>query len=51
MKELKSEISGNFWLTVEACGQLSADFDANQLRKAMKVRGSNFYRIIYYIIN
>ena len=36
-KELRSEISGNFRDAILGLCQTSPEFDANQLRKAMKV--------------
>ena len=46
MKELSGETSGNFKQSLEAMGQLPADYDANELRKAMKVSRSNHHLVI-----
>jgi hypothetical protein len=41
VKELKSEISGNFWLTVEALMMTSTEYDAYSIREAVKGLGTD----------
>ena len=40
MKDLKSELSGNFWDVVQGLMMTPAQYDAYQLNKAIKVRRS-----------
>jgi hypothetical protein len=42
VKELKSETSGNFKTVLEALCLSAAEFDASQLKKAMKVGDGYF---------